>query len=249
MSTLSAPAPDRLPDKGVTHLLFNIWKEKLEDFLARDSRMTVFMTNGAYASWDAYVDNPYRIIEPMGDDNKEDLLVRQKELSNFINKVANVCNIIHYKSIILKSTSLQWIYNKLREHYNIQEKEPHLFDLFDLQYQPEISVLDFYEQFRKLVIVNLKKKGDIIKWQNNKIMEADEELSPTFEDIILVFALILIDSRLLGLIKSNYEDLIGRNENLMDQKRDILDKIPTFLVKIEDNCLNNSSSDGDPLAR
>jgi len=122
----------------------------------------------------------------------------------------------------------------LGEDYNISQNGSDFFDLFELQYLPGSSVIDFYNQYRNLVIANLKKQGDIIIWQNSKVLEEDEELSPTFEDMILANVLILIDSRLPGRVKENYHPLIGRTKSLMDYRTDILIQVPTFLTKIED---------------
>jgi hypothetical protein len=120
------------------------------------------------------------------------------------------------------------------EDFNTQKSEVHFFDLFDLEYQPGTSALDFYNQYRNLVIANLKKRGDIIVWQNNKILNADEELSPTFEDMILANVLFLFDTRLPARVRENYHHLIGRTKSLMDYRTDILIQVPTFLTKIED---------------
>jgi len=81
---------------------------------------------------------------------------------------------------------------KQNEDYSIQDKKMHLTDLLDLQYHPEFSAVDFYAEFRNCVLASLKKKGDIIKWQNSKVLDEDEQLSPTFEELILINVLSLI---------------------------------------------------------
>ncbi len=74
-----------------------------------------------------------------------------------------------------------------------------VFNLFSLKYQPESSsTTGFYNQYRDLVIASLKKKGDIVGGENNIMLEEDEQLSPTFEELILANVLGLIDSRLPG---------------------------------------------------
>jgi hypothetical protein len=124
-----------------------------------------------------------------------------------------------------------------------------LFEVFDLQYESGSSTIDFYNQYRNLVVANLKKRGDIILWQNNKILNADEELSPTFEEMILANVLFQIDFQLLKHVTDNYQHLIGRMKSLMDYKIDILEKVPAFLTKTEDNLPDKYSSDLDEPAR
>jgi len=250
--------PNMLPDKDVTATTFNIWKAKLENYLEKDNRLEVFLTNGAYNMWEAHVLYPDRIKNPVGSDRNMNLEARRIELSKFLDIVAKSCDIRHYNDIMQKSTSLQWIYSNLSEYYNIHEreqdvnmhdKESNFFDLFDLQYQPDISPVDFYNQYRNLVIANLKKQGDIIIWQNNYVLEADEQLSPTFEDMILANVLYLIDSRLPLSVKNNYHLLIGRKRSLMDYRTDILTQVPSFLIKTEDMLSATLSSDEHHLGR
>ena len=70
-------------------------------------------------------------------------------------------------------------------------------------------------------------------WQDNVVLREDEQLSPTFEDIILANVLCLIDSCLLGLVRDEYKHLVGRKKSLMDYRKEILVKIPTLLEEKE----------------
>ena len=139
--------------------------------------------------------------------------------------------------------------SKHGEDYSMLENKTHFFDLFDLQYEPGSSPIDFYNQYRNLVIANLKKQGDIIIWQNSKVLEEDEELSPTFEDMIFANVLFLIDSHLPGRVKENYHHLIGRTKSLMDYRTDILVQLPAFITKIEDTLPEKYSDDLDQFDR
>ncbi len=75
----------------------------------------------------------------------------------------------------------------------------------------------------------------------------DEELSPTFEELIFAVVLELIDTSLPVLVRNEY--LLGKIEkNLMDFKSDIFAKIPTYLIGIDGNLPTKSKSE-EPLAR
>ena len=105
--------------------------------------------------------------------------------------------------------------------------------LSDLQYQPNTKAATFYEQYRNLVIGNLKKKGYTVTWQNNMILAEDEKLSPTFEELILDNVLGLIDTRLPRHVRSYYFELMEEQDSLMDYKSDILFKVPSFLEEMK----------------
>jgi hypothetical protein len=66
------------------------------------------------------------------------------------------------------------------EDYNTPLQENHFLDFYDVQYQERADIIGFYDHYRSVIIASLKKKGDIIVWQNNMILDEDEKLSPTF---------------------------------------------------------------------
>ena len=117
----------------------------------------------------------------------------------------------------------------------IQQRKPQFRHLLALKYHQIAGGEKFYNQYRNLVIANLKKKGDIIMWQNNKILTEDEQLSPTFEEMILVSVLGLIDARLPEHVLDHYDNSMGGTQSMMDYKTDILVKLPAFLMEIESN--------------
>ena len=117
----------------------------------------------------------------------------------------------------------------INEGFDVEQKRISV-NLSDLQFQADDCAMTFYEQYRNLIIARMKKKGDIIKWQNNRVLLEDEELSPTFEELILDRVLGLIDTRLPGYVWSHF---IEQSESLMDYKNDILNKVPTFLEEMK----------------
>ena len=239
MAPIKIYPPTKLPEKGVTDLLFNIWMEEIEVYLSQDDRFTPFMRGGTYSAWEAYDVNADRITAPLAEDNLAALPTRRAQLRTFLSIVAKACDVNHYNVVTRHSTSLQWIYDKLREDYDIQQKGIHFFNLLDLHYKPGASVMGFYNEYRNLIIANLKKRGDEIRWQNDTLAR-DEKLSPTFEDLILVNVLTLIDARLPVHVREHYHHHIGRDRTLMDFKSDILVKIPVFLSELDNKAQNNA---------
>jgi hypothetical protein len=81
--------------------------------------------------------------------------------------------------------------------------KPDFLNLLGVEYKEGASATDFYNNYRRTVMTSLKKKGDVIMWQNGKIMAEDEQLSPTFEELILAVVLTLIDAQLPGRVGKN----------------------------------------------
>jgi hypothetical protein len=81
-------------------------------------------------------------------------------------------------------------------------------------------------------------------WQDNTIMTEDEQLSPTFEEMILATVLGLVDGRLPRHVRDRYLHLIGRKRSLMDYLAEILDRVPLFLAELE-NGFTAAANKGD----
>jgi len=123
-------------------------------------------------------------------------------------------------------------------------------NLFDFRFKAEASAADFYREYRNLLLSCLKKKGDIIQWQNNRELDVDEELSPTFEELILANVLGLIDIRLPSYVMDHYcYESKESIENLMDFQSDILVRVPTFLNEMENNISASSHKREDKPER
>jgi hypothetical protein len=137
----------------------------------------------------------------------------------------------------------------LDEESEVQEKGENILNLYDLEYHPGTSVVNFYNQYRNLFVRSLRKKGDTIKWQINRVLTEDEQLTPTVEDLILANVLELVDMRLPLLVSKHYEHRTGKPQNLMDYKNEILARVPAFLEEIDGDTCNMVKEDLCKLER
>jgi hypothetical protein len=138
---------------------------------------------------------------------------------------------------------------KLTKKLPITPKGINFLNLYDLKNQQADNPVGFYTRYRNLVLTCLKNQGDSVKWKNNMVLTEDEELSPTFEDMILGSFLSLVDRRLPGHVRDHYGHLLGDDESIMDYKADILNKVPAFLIEIETSIPAKSKNGGDQLGR
>jgi hypothetical protein len=138
---------------------------------------------------------------------------------------------------------------KVDEDPNFQEKEIHFFHFVELQYQHNVSIMDFYNRYRNLVIANLKKKGDTMMCDKTTVVAEDEALSPTFEELIFAVVLGLIDFRLPGLVRDSYYHLFGKTKSILDFKKDIFDKVPSLLTEIKCRLPSTQKDEADTFDR
>ena len=92
-----------------------------------------------------------------------------------------------YAGIVRHSTSLEWVYDKIREEYDIQTKGIHFLNIVDLEYNPETKIpAGFYNEYRTVILNNVERRGEVIHWNQDRALNADEVIGLLFENVILM---------------------------------------------------------------
>lgn len=234
MSSIKIYPPNTLPAEGITDVQFQIWCQELEVYLEIEEKFRKFLPGGKYDKWIAAEQNEKRIIVAKAPDTAAMLDDIRRELRQFICIVAKYVHQDHYNPIVRHSTSLQWIYAKIREDHNIMQQGIHFFNILDLQWDitGQTSCIGFYNQYRSMIIGNLAKKDERIDWKN-ETLEEDEKLSPSHEDLILLNVLSLLHPKLPAYVRENYAHKMGQQKRLMDFKQEILSKAKQYIAEIE----------------
>ena len=125
--------PKQLPEHSLSQQEFEDWQNELEIYLSQDDNMARFMADGQYNTWESQEENPNRIPElhqrdpdrPAADvENREDVMAdllnkRRRQLRTFIGQIAKSASRNMYAGIVRHATSLEWVYKKVREDYDI----------------------------------------------------------------------------------------------------------------------------------
>ena len=234
MSSIKIYPPNTLPAEGISDTQFQIWTENLEIYLEIESKFRKFLHDGKYSTWTPAEQNEKRILTVIEPDKEEQLPDIRRDLRQFINIVAKYVHVDYYQPIVRHSSSLKWIYNKIREDYDILQQGIHFFNLLDLTWDPagDVTPIGFYNNYRSLIIGNLAKKSTVIQWKG-ETMKEDERLSPSHEDLILLNVLQLIHPKLPTFIREQYAHKMGLDRRLMDFKTEILTKAKHYIQEIE----------------
>ena len=234
MSRIKISKPERLPREGVTDIDLNTWKNELLNYLSQDDVFEKFCDEGPYSTWEAAESNKQRISNFVVPDSELDLIKRRRQLNNFITITAGCCYKDHYMTIIEQSTSFNWIWNELKNIYQIVHVGKDFLNIVDIKFDSNsMSPTTVYNAYRSKIMENLKPKGTTVKWKSNTTLQSQEVLTPTFEDHILLSVLQLIDSRLPLKVREVYGPRMEDSKFLMDFKQDILSNIPKMLDDME----------------
>ena len=230
--------PERLPEGELTETDFQVYKTELEVFLQLDEKFHPFLPGGAYQEWEAGEggEDRLKVAKQVGEvnDTPAKLVVRNIDLRLFLSLVAKTVAKSRYPTLMQHCTSLQWVYDQIREDYDIQARGIHVLNILDFKFDKStMKPVGFYNQYRSMVMNNMARKDDPIKYKG-KVQGSNETIGPCFEDIIFINVLTCIDARLPGHSRSAYAHKLDKNMRLMDFKADILVNIPKFLEEMEE---------------
>ena len=235
MPAVKVYPPHTLHNQGVSEDDFNIWQEQLTVYLLQDNQNERFFDEGDYAEWQAEEDFAGRIQTPVNPDVAGTLPERRRQLRTFISQIAKSCHKSDFQTIMRQSTSFQWIMDKLRENYDIQKKGVHFLNIIDIKWDPtsDITPFAFYNTYRTHIMNNLRKTGDVVSWKSADPLQADEQMTPMLEDLLVYNVLTLIDPRLPGQVKETFGHLMRQNKSLRDFRSEIFTAVPKLIQDLE----------------
>ena len=159
---------------------------------------------------------------------------RNNQLSMLLQQFANLVFWSEQDDVTDRSDSLEWIWSYLRSHYNIEAKGSNILKVTEHIYRSGDNPNTFYKQFRASVIDNLRKAGSLAdpRIPDDRLAQ-DEKLSPTFEDMIIIWALEKIDARLPGKVRKDYEGRLHGDTYLWNLQPQIFQRIPAMLEELQ----------------
>lgn len=137
---------------------------------------------------------------------------------------------ISRNSIVKHSTSLNDIWQKIRQHYGFQSTGAHFLDLASIHLQPDERPEDLFQRLMAFFEDNfLSVHGDLTHLGDQ--VTADEDLSPTLENTVVVFWLQLIHPGLPLLVKQKYGSELC-NKTLASLKPEISQALGSLLDEL-----------------
>ena len=171
--------PEKLPAEGLTAVKFEAWRSTLVVFLKQNDDFRRFLPGGIYAQWTAADENPDRIAAldnddaPQAGNNNENaaqrLEKRQTQLETMLTHIAGLVDPTEYKDVMIRSTSVDWIWRLIEADNDIEKKGRHFLKLDTLHFNKSGNEKPaaFYRRFRSFFSDNLRKTGEIEESRNN----------------------------------------------------------------------------------
>ena len=234
MATFKMKKPHVLATEGVTDAAFKVWSQLLECHLETNDNFLRFMPDGDISTWKPAEELPKRINALPDGYQATQLLGIQRDLKQFINVIASYIHLDYFQDIERHCTSLKWIYDKLKEDLDIKSEGINFINISKMSFDPagDTTPQGFYNAYRGFILNSLLVKDTVIKWKN-KTLDADETISPTFENYIFLQVLEKLHPKLPAYIQEKFSHKIGENDQLMDYKKEILKNALSYIQDIE----------------
>jgi len=159
------------------------------------------------------------------------LTARQKVnfLELMLGQIANYCPVISRTTLVKNSTSIQSVWNTIREHFGFQVTGAHFLDFANLHLETEECPEDVFQRLMAFVEDTLLRANGLS--HHGEVATEDEELTPTLENFIVLTWLRLIHPDLPRLVKQRYGTEL-RSRTLASIKPEISQALTSLLEEI-----------------
>ena len=151
-------------------------------------------------------------------------------LELMLGQIANYCPVISRNTIVKNSTSVTNIWQAIRLHYGFQSTGAHFLDFNSIHLEPRERPEDLFQRLNSFVEDNLLKADGNIR-HHGEFPAADEDMSPSLENFVVLTWLHLIHNDLPGLVKQRYGTEL-RSQTLASLKPEISQALDTLLDEI-----------------
>ena len=211
---------------------FNAWKDNLLYILSLNADFTPFLAQNATWATDATANRGYA---DDGDDvvvaaNRLTAVQKAGRLRLMLGQIANFATIISRNQIILHSTSLASIWSNLREHYGFQCTGSRFLTLAAIKLNPAERPEHLYQRLVTFFDDNLITTDGLL--HHGQHVNADEVVTPTLQNTIVLLWLERIHSGLPGLVQQKYGAEL-RNKSLASLKSEISLALQSLLNELE----------------
>ncbi|KAJ8369657.1 hypothetical protein SKAU_G00096850 [Synaphobranchus kaupii] len=119
-----------------------------------------------------------------------------------LGQIANYCPIISRNTLVKNSTSLEFIWQTIRQHFGFQVTGAQFIDFSDIHLEGDERPEDLYQRLMAFVEDSLLRPSGLS--HHGEAVTEDEELSPTLENVVVLTWLKLIHPSLPRLVKQRY---------------------------------------------
>ena len=167
-------------------------------------------------------------------------------LERMLGMIAQYCPPLLKKDVMKSSTSLAWIWKRVRLHFGFVQSEVHFLKMNEIKRQDDERYETLYQRILAHIDDNLLTVASNIQ-HNGQAVAQDEVMSPTTERLAVFFWLNLIDERLPNYVARIYAHELSTKSlrDIQPQLSQSMDSLLTGLAAQSDiqvHSVNNSNN-------
>ena len=209
---------------------YETWKQNQLYNLVQDAKFAKFLDKDV--TWEKQTSaNPYRGLEDDTTGDKQTRVQKSTTLDMLLGQIASFCPVLARNIIVKKSTSLESVWQKIREHYGFLSTGSHFLELSNFKLEVDEKPEDLYQRLYAFYEDNLVTKSCGLTHNGEKVT-VDEDLTPTIENTITWYWLQLVHPGLPNLVKTKYGPEL-RNKTLSSIKTEISQAMSSLLEELD----------------
>ena len=218
--------------KTETITSFNNWKETMIYALYLDDGFKPYLKDNVTWGKKTPASPHHGFLDDANDTvNGQTKEEKSAVLDLLLGQIANYATVISRNQITKQSTSLSDIWNKIREYYGFHQTGARFLDLAGLRLEVGERPEDLYQRLLSFFEDNLQFRGSPVT-HHGAAPTADEEISPTVENVTVLMWLDKLHVGLPGLIKQRYGSEL-RNKSLSSLKSEISLALSSLLEEVK----------------
>lgn len=232
MATARAPKQWSLT-KQETITTFEAWRQNLQYILSLDKNFAPFLVDG-FTWGKKSITVPLRGLHDDDDHipeaSRRTAAQKCAHLELLLGQIANYCPIISRNTFVKNSTSINGIWQSIRQHFGFQTSGAHFLDLNNIRLELDERPEDLFQRLTSFVEDNLLRVDGSVR-HHGEIPDVDEEMSPSLENLVVLMWLRLIHTDLPGLVKQRYGTEL-RSQTLASLKPEISQALDSLLEEL-----------------
>ena len=222
------PKPQPLTENE-TITYFADWKSKIEYHLSLNNEFAPFL-GSEWSKKSVANSGLQNDPETIAEDARKTAIQKNIVLEHMLGLVAQFAPSLLRNDILKKSTSLSWIWARIRRHYPFTKSEANFLKLHNIKRLENERYETFFQRIMSHLEDSLLTAGSNIQ-HDGAAVTVDEEKSPTCERLGVYLWLTLIDSRLPPYVSRIYGHEL-QSRSLKDLQPQLADSIDSMLQEI-----------------
>ena len=227
---------------------FYAWQSSLLFYLSQNKHYAQFLE--PTATWQRKSVTNRGLVndqEPIPEGDRKTAVQKNIALERMLAIIAQFCPALLRNDIIKKSTSVSWIWQRIRKHYSFSQSEVNFLKISEIRREPNERYETLFQRIVAHLDDNLLTTTSNITYEGAAIT-ADEEMTPSLERLAVYLWLNLIDVRLPAYISRVYaHDLALRSlKDIQPQICEAMNSLLSELNSQDDNITVNYSRSVNP---